>query len=490
VLKLILDDADVVNVARGRPASQSSTSQWSAPDESSRAVSGERHGSLAFHTDAEPQPWWLVDLERSYAIDAIVIWNRDDEFASRARTLRIELSLDGGDWQTVHRGITYFGGARTARPLIHLLNGQLRARYVRVSLEETVPLHLAQVEVWVTNSSLALERFWRELYAREPTLPSFVPATRKPRYVAVKGSVPGSDQTITALKIEPYGRFGNNFHQTLNAALLAKHLGIKTIIMPRGGLLGATPSGENAGIRFVHDGADDAQRALSGPFYFIDDFQACFERITLQEMLDVLNHAVRPQYRAWIERARTTEDGTMHFHFRSGDVFRVDTPHYTYLQPPLGYYKAALTHAIAHFGVKRAVIVYEDMQNPCVAAFMAHLTAQGIEYSACSGSLEDDVIELLGARIVCQSFGTFTESALCLSSNARVTYGFRDVEAFPGATMVRGRGIREILDAKRVAVHVIEDSEPRYLERDSWINSEEQREIMLSYPEERMVVTT
>ena len=108
MLKLRVDDSDAVNVALHRPASQSSTSEWSVPDESGRAVSGERHGSLAFHTDVEPSPWWQVELERVYPLDAIVIWNRDDDLAYRARTLRIEVSLDGRHWEAVHQGCDLF----------------------------------------------------------------------------------------------------------------------------------------------------------------------------------------------------------------------------------------------------------------------------------------------------------------------------------------------------------------------------------------------
>ena len=489
MLKLIVDDSDTVNVAVNRPASQSSTSEWSVPNESGRAVSGERRGSLAFHTDVEPFPWWMVDLERVYPIDAIVIWNRDDDLAYRARSLRLHVSLDGRNWDLVHQGVTHFGGAWTARPLVHFLDGQVKARWVRVSLDEPMPLHLAQVEVLVSNNVFALEKFWQTLTAMEPQFPQIDPEALEFPYHAVKGSAPGADLTLSAFKIERYGRFGNNFQQILNATLLARQLGIHTVILPRGQLAGATPSGEAGGMRYCHEGEDDSQRALAGHFYFVDFFEAIFERISLDAILDALEHAVRPQYRHWLERVRRCADDTMHFHFRSGDVFVANTPHYTYLQPPLAHYTQALAHAVEHFGVRRAVVVYEDLNNPCVAAFIDHLKQKGMEYRACSGTLEEDAIELLGGRIICQSFGTFTESILCLSSHATAAYGFRGIESFPGHAKLRGRGVPEILARQGVALNVVSDTEKPYLARDSWKNTPEQREVMVSFAPEALTVT-
>lgn len=485
MLKLILDDSDTVNVARHCPASQSSTSEWSAPNESGRAVSGIRQGSLSFHTSPEPFPWWQVDLQRSYPLDAIVVWNRDDDLAFRARSLRIHVSPDGSQWTLVHAGVTYFGGLWTSRPLVHFLGGEIEARFVRVSLEEDQPLHLAQVEVLVSNDSLALEHFWQSLASVEP---AFHPAPTKFPYRAAKGSMPGHDLAITALKLEPYGRFGNNFHQTFNASLLARLWGIETIILPRGRLLGAVAAGAAGGLHFVHEGEDRCQRVLSGKFYFLDYFAAFHPRITLDDLARTLEACVRPQYSTLLERARPAAPDTMHFHFRSGDVFMPGTPHMTYLQPPLAFYTAALVHATAHAGIRRAVVVYEDRQNPCVGAFIEYLNARGIEHRAVSGPLEDDVAELLGARVICQSFGTFTESVLCLSEHAVAAYAFREVAAFGGHNKPPGCGVQELLLKRGVALHVIKDVGPHYLARDTWDNSKEQRDVMLSFPESALIV--
>jgi len=39
-----------------------------------------------------------------------------------------------------------------------------------------------------------------------------------------------------------------------------------------------------------------------------------------------------------------------------------------------------------------------------------------------------------------------------------------------------------------VALHVIKDVGPHYLARDTWDNSKEQRDVMLSFPESALIV--
>jgi len=94
---------------------------------------------------------------------------------------------------------------------------------------------------------------------------------------------------------------------------------------------------------------------------------------------------------------------------------------------------------------KRAVVVYEDDEILCVAAF-EYLKVRGIEHAAVSGTLEDDVV--LGARVTCQSYGTFTESILCLSEHA-AAYAFREAVAFAGHNNLQGCGVQELLLKKR-----------------------------------------
>ena len=136
-----------VNLARSKPASQSSTSEWSRPNDAQGAVDGIISGSYAFHTSNQANPWWQVDLGGQASIDEVRIFNRLDCCAERARTLQVMLSDDGRQWRTVYRhGGNLFGG-RDGKPLKVALSGA-SARYVRLQLNEANWFHLDEVEVY------------------------------------------------------------------------------------------------------------------------------------------------------------------------------------------------------------------------------------------------------------------------------------------------------------------------------------------------------
>ena len=293
-LKILVNTTDTVNVALNQPATQSSVSEWSVLNESGRAVTGHRSGSYSFHTLVESNPWWKVDLQRPYPIDAIVIWNRDDQYAARASALRIHVSLDGIEWLLVLQGRTFFRGARTARPLVHLLEGKVNARFVRISLEGETALHLDQVEVLVSKNVVVTDEFWQQVGKNPAGQDALIAAPQE--YEVVSGALADKDTRVSALKLRRFGRFGNNFHQLLNAAILAKALGISEIVLDAGMLPAAAPKETTSGLRFCE--WDDPQfgRAMCGHFYFIAPFAPVFEKTSLDTICDTLADTIQPLY--------------------------------------------------------------------------------------------------------------------------------------------------------------------------------------------------
>jgi YVTN family beta-propeller protein len=142
------------NVARGRPATQSST--YSAGADAARATDGNVDGAWSVgsvaHTLSEANPWWEVDLGSSYALNAIRLWNRTDCCGERlanavvlvsdapmqGRTLA-QLLADTRVWRSTVAGMP-------GRVTLVDANGT-RGRYVRVQLNSTDFLQLAEVEV-------------------------------------------------------------------------------------------------------------------------------------------------------------------------------------------------------------------------------------------------------------------------------------------------------------------------------------------------------
>ena len=140
-------------LSAGRPAMQSSVSAWSkgkdAETDAAGAVSGLFTGAFQFHTDTEEAPWWQVDLGASARIGEVLLYNRLDNAAERARRLMISVSQDGQTWREAFRKDTDepFGGV-DGFPLRWTPEPPAEGRFVRVSLIGRTCLHLDQVEVY------------------------------------------------------------------------------------------------------------------------------------------------------------------------------------------------------------------------------------------------------------------------------------------------------------------------------------------------------
>ncbi|ELS05588.1 F5/8 type C domain-containing protein [Xenococcus sp. PCC 7305] len=136
------------NIALNKPTQQSSLAQDSQPKESQKAVNGIRDGKPSFCTAQEVNPWWQVDLEDTYALTEVRVYNCIDQGEETVRTLKILVSLDESDWQELyinHEGLIFGGTA--GRPLVVPVKSQM-ARYVRLQLNEQTSLHLDQIEVY------------------------------------------------------------------------------------------------------------------------------------------------------------------------------------------------------------------------------------------------------------------------------------------------------------------------------------------------------
>lgn len=127
-------------------ASQSSFSAWSTgPNESASAINDEFVGHYAFHTDREPNPWWMVEFEASSLLE-IHIRNRLDGARQRAATLRVEIRISSEQWVEVYDA--YASEWNCFDPIILEVSG-LIATGVRLSLRENEFFHLNSVGIYV-----------------------------------------------------------------------------------------------------------------------------------------------------------------------------------------------------------------------------------------------------------------------------------------------------------------------------------------------------
>jgi hypothetical protein len=94
------------NLALGKPANQSSISNWSRgktpQQDAARVVSGVFYGRANCHTDRIGFPWWQVNLEDRYLITEVRIFNRLGQLSvmNRASRLAILVSTEGEGWHT------------------------------------------------------------------------------------------------------------------------------------------------------------------------------------------------------------------------------------------------------------------------------------------------------------------------------------------------------------------------------------------------------
>jgi len=140
-----------VNLALGRPATQSSTLYTSA----AVAVDGNRDGNFAngsvTHTSSTFAPWWQVDLGSIQNLDSVKLWNRTDCCADRLSNFYVFVSdqpFTSTDLMTTigQSGVSGYYTPGQAGPTITIGVGRT-GRYVRVQLAGTNSLSLAEVEV-------------------------------------------------------------------------------------------------------------------------------------------------------------------------------------------------------------------------------------------------------------------------------------------------------------------------------------------------------
>ncbi len=132
--------AGLANLARGKPATQSSTFEAYSASLAADGVTPPLVPGNFSHTTQEANPWWQVDLESPQVIGQVAVWNRAGN--TRLRDFTISLSEDGVTWSTVKS----FPGVAPALTTADFEGAT--ARFVRVQMNATEYLHLGEVEVY------------------------------------------------------------------------------------------------------------------------------------------------------------------------------------------------------------------------------------------------------------------------------------------------------------------------------------------------------
>ena len=197
------------DLALGKPATQSSMLPGFASAGAASAVDGGTDGNFfdgsVTSTNAEPNAWWQVDLGVSTAVASVAVWNRTDCCGSRLGDYWVFVSdtpfLPTDTPATLQNRAGTFASHQTSPPdPSTMIAIGAQGRYVRLQLNDTHSLSLAEVQVFgvpvpPVNLSLGKSASQSSTF---PGFPSAVAAS------AVDGNTDGSffDGSVTATNLD------------------------------------------------------------------------------------------------------------------------------------------------------------------------------------------------------------------------------------------------------------------------------------------------
>jgi hypothetical protein len=512
--------AELPNVARGKRAIQSSYAPFrdARKPEGAGATGGVKTGGFGFHTEHERGAWWMLDLLDIFEIETILVFNREDAAAERASSLSVSLALDAaGPWVEVCKPGKLFGGVITGTPLTARLKPRIPARYVRLHLNEANMLHVDEVEVYASpmpvagagpapsfplhlasmafpgrdgnTASWADEVSWL-LFQNKYGVDLSTFRTRKHNQAEATLSGHGDagfTGEVKTLRLIRYERFGNNFYQILNAAMLARAMNCTALQIPD---IASAPDSLPISVDSLEIQPFSAQLpaepALSASFFHPSGLENLLGAYEAAFAADTMTRFVYPVYEKYRAAAGSLDEHTIAMHFRGGDIFLPGPRHAWYVQPPAAFYIRALEYAVRRLGVSAAHLVFEDRTNPAVDAVIEHLIAAGIPYSLQSSSVFQDIVSLMSAHHLVAAYGTFSEASALLSPMVKNYFAFRNVSSQRLLNFWTQSRTADLLRAKNVRTFVIDDPDVSYIKPEGWENTPEQHEMIRSYPKEKL----
>lgn len=178
------------NLALRKPAFQSSISRYSIGSTYAEDAKGGNNGHLTgrygFHTETELDPWWQVDLEDSFLIRRVVIFNRREQ-AERLKHFTLLGSRDGREWEQLFRKTDDYVFGSNGEAFTADIDSDSPARFVRVRLDGHAPLHFIECQVFGEHSDPAVRA--RMLQEEEETrnLRGYIRDGRRGRVIDVGG---------------------------------------------------------------------------------------------------------------------------------------------------------------------------------------------------------------------------------------------------------------------------------------------------------------
>jgi len=304
--------------------------------------------------------------------------------------------------------------------------------------------------------------------SQEPNLRYFLVPT--PWFDEVSAAEAGyrDSDCVTAVSVSKESRFGNAVQQIRNAVSVARENHLPTVYLPGFWWIKKGIHQLSCGIRLVNEEEvvlDDEEVLLVGRFFNVStlvDFPP--GGLSCRQVIDHLGDLVI------LDRdGEVLADDHLVIHLRAGDIFTPWGVHPGYGQPPLAFYLRVLESG----SWRRVTLVAQDTSNPIWELLAERASSRGECDIRIGGSLRKDLEFLLRARSLVVASGTFARGI------AAVSKSLEHVHSFEGSFDPWGN------DKVKVTRWV--DSEGSYRKRllsQNWVNSPDQRELMITYPME------
>ena len=274
---------------------------------------------------------------------------------------------------------------------------------------------------------------------------------------------------VMALVVD-LGRLGNALSRISRAVLVAHKNGWGGIIVPRSSHFPAYSSlmmRESVEVDGFFASCGDGRWGSAG----VPDFLV--RREYYSESVDpnvAMRNSVKRVVRRLFPGLETREDVTSNdlvIHVRSGDIYyreRVGN----WGQPPAAYYEKIIREE----PWSRVFVVCEDNESPVLLPIAALCESLRIEHFFQSATLAEDLALLASATNLVVGRGTFAPAIVLLNMALEKVFFFED------------RFDSKFVDPSTELVRVV-DEQGTYREsvlQGGWVNSEEQRKLMVSYP--------
>lgn len=443
-----------------------------------------RRKDFIFHTKKEdPKPEVVIRfLEDSISTeDVVYLYNRGGAsiIEERLRGVQLSISEDGMLWELINIDIAD-NNVYDGVPIKVDMRGK---KYLKIFRHNPgPPIHLSQITIGMAfhekekfdaDLTRALAKKYKLLINKKGRI---VENEKRKLYMSVKSSYYDTKNvvglsSISALKIMGLGRFSNALMQLCNALIIANKLSVKKIYLPNGETARRMFRSSfpvicrDLGITICIPDCDEGitrETVLSGRFFYVEEHPHLVEGgLSAIEATSLFKHGLGFYYGP----RNAIEEDELVIHIRSGDIFSNNTPHPGYGQPPLAYY----IKIIDMMAPRVVHIVFEDEGNPVIGALKALLSKREIPMVLQSSSLRDDIQKILNAKSLVAGRGTFVSGIVLLSENIKTVYSFQVKITVPK------NGKNVVID------DVVGEFSERVLKH-NWVNSEEQRNLMLHYP--------